>query len=155
MAEVDNQKQLNNFDLIKRILKGNSTLSKKFKDSDYYEYEPKGKSYGNTFTGYPYIWIQTPSTDTDPLVLTRTTTIKDFSAVIILRVDYEARSNFKNSANAIIRQLELPASTTTLEAAGFYHTKIDLVDVDDQLVINQKTLVQGTFILTNMGNVER
>jgi len=151
MTAISTTAQLSAFTMVRNALQTNSVLNTKFDTADYYEFEPNHKS--SDFRGFPYIIIRTPDTETDLLVLKHTTTLKNFNIPIILRLEYTARSKFKDYANAIIAELE--SSESYFELFGYYDTKIELVSTDDQQVIQEKQIVEGEFLLTFQGNVER
>lgn len=147
---ITNTTQLSTFSIIKGILKNNSTLAAKFKDSDYYEFEPNLKSMRSS--DLPYIVIELPTTDTGMMTLNNSKTFKDLSISIMLVIDYDARSKFLGYANAIIRQIE--SAETTFEASGYYGIKIDLIDTSIE-VIDQKQVIVGEFEITSVGSVRR
>jgi len=151
LASINNQTQLNTFELIRDALLANSTISAKFTTNDIYQYEPKHKS--ADFRRFPYIWVNLPSTETDPLVLDHSTTLKNLTGNIFLRVEYLARDKFRNFANAIIFAIE--AYEDTFKASGYYTPLINLIDTDPNAVIDQKELVEGTFELSHQGAVAR
>ena len=66
MGEISISSQLNTFTTVKNILKANSTLSAKFRDSDYYQFEPLLKS---RQVRLPFMVIQYPNTDTSLTVI--------------------------------------------------------------------------------------
>tara|TARA_Y100000310_G_scaffold103241_1_gene101521 strand:+ start:16135 stop:16602 length:468 start_codon:yes stop_codon:yes gene_type:complete len=151
--EGDNTAQLSTFSMIKEVLKLNSTLNTKFTDAKYYEFEPNMKSL--SFGSLPFIVINVPSTETDLLVVTNSTTIKDYTIVLELLISFDARSKFTEYSNAIIKQLEDLTSTTTFEASGFYNTEIDLVDTNVNEIIQEKPVIRGTFELKFDVNINR
>ena len=143
--------QLSTYSIIKAILQTSSVLNTKFTSDSYYEYEPNHKS--ASFKGFPYILIRIPETSTELTVVDHTVTEKDFNIDIFLRVEYLARDNFKTYANAIIAVIE--GAESTLQSSGYFNAKIDMVGVDDQQIIDQKELVEGTFQLSLHGQVNR
>lgn len=153
MAEVTSTIQLSTFSVIKSVLRTNSTINTKFTTNDYYEFEPNTKAV--SFNGYPYFLIRVPTTDTNLLVLNNSTTIKDFSVQILMRMDYEARANFTKYAGAVISTIESSSAASTFEANGYYNTKIELLSVSDKTIIDEKQIVEADFLLTFHGNVNR
>lgn len=147
---VTNTTQLSTFDLVKNILLTNTTLSSKFSSSSIYSFDPLEKDLG--FHGFPYIVIEYPESETDPLTLDKTQTVKEFTVVITLVMEWMARDNFTTYANPIISQLE--TSMTTFESSGYYLTGVGteapIVDV-----INQKHVITQTFRLNLRGGVSR
>ena len=108
-----------------------------------------------SFGSLPFIVINVPSTETDLLVVTNSTTIKDYTIVLELLISFDARSKFTEYSNAIIKQLEDLTSTTTFEASGFYNTEIDLVDTNVNEIIQEKPVIRGTFELKFDVNINR
>lgn len=147
---ITNTTQLSTFSIIKGILKNNSTLSAKFKDSDYYEFEPNMKSMSSN--DLPYIVIELPTTDTGIMTVDNSISFKELSIPLMLVVDYDARSKFTEYANAIIKQIE--SSESTFEASGYYGIRIDLVDTSIEIV-DQKQIIVGEFEITSIGSVRR
>jgi len=150
VADITNTTQLSLFSLIKTALRGNTALLTKFNSNDYYRFEPSFKSF--SFSQLPFIVIQTPTTDSEFLVLDHSNNLKDFNITIMLFVDFSARDNFDTYANAIVAEIE--SEESTFESSGYYHAEIDLVDVgtDD---IQDKKVVVGTFEMTLSGSVSR
>jgi len=151
MKAITNTQQLNTFDVIKTILKGGTEINKRFRDSDFYEFEPNLMAIN--FSQVPYIVIETPTTpETDLLVFDHNTTLKSFEVNILLVMGYEARSKFRTYANEIIRQIE--SNESTLESYGYYDPKIMLEDVGVEM-LDRRQVVVGRFILSLDSKVER
>lgn len=142
--------QLSIFDTLKGVLKSNSTLSRKLRDNDYYEYEPNLQSL--SFKQIPYIAMVTQSTESEKLTIGSRDRLKNYTVEFVLVMDYQARDKFREYAEAIIRQIEL--SQSTFEAQGVYDMNVDLSSSSVELV-NSKQVVTGTFTLTYSGVVER
>ena len=151
MTSVTKTTQLSIFTIVRDLLRTNSSIAARFPQSSFYEYDPKLKS--NAFRGFPYIVIRTPSTDTDLLTFNHTTTMKNFTIPIDLVVEYTARDKFKDYANAIISTIE--GGETTMEASGYYNTKIEVSDVQDDAIIDSKEVILGTFDLEVTGAILR
>lgn len=142
--------QLDIFDIVRDILRNNSDIASRFSESQFYEFEPNPKS--SDFKGYPIIIIEFPQTKTDLLTINHKTTFKEFTANLLLRMDYEARSKFGDYANLIISQIE--SSESSFETYGYFSPKIELTDTSMN-VIDQKKVVEGTFSLQLTGVVNR
>ena len=152
MTAVTQTIQVNLPSVVKTILLTNSTISARFNtNNNFYEFEPNPKASG--FKGYPYILIRYPNTATDTMVFTHGTTMKEFKCQVLLRMDYEARNNFKTYANAIIEAIE--DNEGILETNGYYNTKIELIDVNDRQLIEENQIVEGEFELLVTGNINR
>lgn len=149
MTAVTIDSQLSTFTLVRDILLGSSVLSAKFSRNDFFEFEENLKAVN---VRLPHFVIKLPSTNTDLLVINQGTTIKEFSVMILLKMDYSARSNFRTYANAVIRQVE--SSESTFEASGYYMPKIELSNASDE-VEDEKQLIVGEFELRLIGNVLR
>jgi hypothetical protein len=149
MTAVTIDSQLNTFTLIRDILLGSTVLSAKFTRNDFFEFEENLKALN---VRLPHFVIKVPVTNTDLLVINQGTTIKEFSVMILLKMDYSARSNFRTYANAVIRQIE--SSESLFEASGYYMPKVELSSVGDE-VEDEKQLVVGQFELRLIGNVLR
>ena len=150
MIGVTLKKQLNTFDTIKSILKTSTILKTKFKDKDYYEFEPSLKSLKQT--DIPYIVIPLPETETEEVVMNHSSRLKNFNIIITLVVDYMARDKYKTFANAIIDTLE--SNKATLEKNGYYDLMIDFIGANDELIDNLK-VISGQFELSLTGNIVR
>jgi len=151
MAAISSTTQLSVYSTIKSLLQTSSVLNTKFTSNDYYQFEPNAKS--ASFRGYPYIWINIPETETDLLVTDHSTNLKDFNIDIILRMEYEARDNYLTYANAIISTIE--SGESTLQSAGYYNVKIELIGTDDHQIIEQKQVIEGLFQLSVNGYLGR
>lgn len=151
MVNVTNTTQLSTFSLVRDALLANSELAKTFSKQNIFQFEPKNK--GMNAVGFPYIVITLPTTETDPLILDHSTTIKSITGTIILRVDYLKRDNVRTYCNNIIRAIE--SYEGTFNSSGYYTPLIELIDLDENIVINQKELVEGTFELSFQGAVTR
>ena len=149
MTAVTITTQLSTFTIIRDILRGNSSIGAKFAKTDFYEFEEKLKAIK---TRIPLFVIMIPSTETDLLVFDSSSTIKEFSVGILLKMDYSARDNFITYANAVIYEIE--KSSTTFEASGYYFPKIELIKADAE-VEDEKQLIVGEFELKLTGNVVR
>lgn len=151
MVAITNTTQLSVFSLVRAAITANATLSYRFNNANIYQYEPKHKS--GSFKGFPYIWIDIPATDTTKTVLDYSVSEKEFTADMYLRLDYRARDNTLDYANAIIKSIE--AYESTFQSSGYYDVKIELVSVDSNQVIDQKELVEAIFEITWHGHVTR
>ena len=78
--------------------------------------------------------------------------MKTFTISIDLIMEYDARDKFDDYANSILQALE--QGTTSLESAGYYHTRIELVDAGEEF-LQEKHVVRGVFELSLMGSVNR
>lgn len=150
MAEINNGTQLSVFSTIVTILRNDATLAAAFPTSHFYEDEPKAKS--SSFTGFPYMVIHIPTTETDLLVFDNSVTLKDFGITIEMVEDYTARSNVTTHANKVIRQIE--SSEATLQAIGYYNPRCEVVARELEL-INQKDVITVTFDVITKGYVGR
>jgi len=148
---VDNTAQLNFFTLIKDALLANSVISAKFNTTNIHEFEPKAKA--GAFNGFPYILVNTEPTQTQILTFNNKTTEKQFGAMLFLRIEFLARDKFKDFVNAIIKAIE--SYESTFQSSGYLNVTIDFIDQDDNQVIHQKELVEGTFEITFRSLVER
>ena len=146
---ITSSAQLSTFSTIKSILMTSTVLNTKFATGDYYEFEPNLKA--GSFSGYPYIVINTPSLS-NPDETFEGVSFKVNQIIIELVVEYSARSNFVTYANAIIDVIE--SNESTLESVGLYNTKIEFDDTSEEYV-SQKQMVRGTFTLTHDGYVTR
>jgi hypothetical protein len=149
MVSITNTTQLSTFSLIRAAIIANSTLSAKFNATNIYQFEPKHKS--SSFTGFPYILINIPSTNQqDEDYVGDRITRKDFEVEIILRMDYLARDNYPTYASALLYQLR--HSRSTFEASGY-----NLISIDSEqptvMATEQKEIIEGRFILTLSGEM--
>ena len=149
--QITNTTLLSVFDLVKSAILNNTTLKQKFNTRNIFQYEPKHKSL--TFKGFPYFLINIPDTDTTKEVFDNNFTMKELTANAVLRVDYMARDKVLDYANAFIKAIE--AYESTFESSGYYEIKVDLVDVDPNIVIESKEVVEATFELTWRGSMTR
>lgn len=147
---ITNTTQLLTFSLIRGILRSNSIISSKFSVNDFYEFDPLVKDI--TFSGYPFIVINIPTTDTNSLTMPKTQTIKEFEVIITLIMDWVARDNFVTYSNAIISQIE--SAMGDFEASGYY---LDRIDTETPMVtdLSQKKIIEGTFRVYLKGGVAR
>lgn len=147
MVDVTNTTQLSTFSIIRDILLTNSTISSKFRKSDFHEFEPSLKEHG---VNLPYIVINLPSADVD--ILTSKDNYKSFTVNIVLCVGWEARDKFTDYANALVYQLD--NSKSTFKASGYYDPTITLIDsgVEER---QSKKVVAGSFRLQMNGVVRR
>jgi hypothetical protein len=148
MVQVTNTTQLSTFSLIRGILLSNSTLSSKFKKSDFYEFDIKPKS--SQFGGFPCIIIQVPDVDDMQEYLGNIVNKKEFEIEIVLLMDYLARSNYASYASALITALD--SSESTLAASGYHFVRIS-GGKGSPIVMDSKELIEGRFILTLEGEV--
>lgn len=151
MTGITNTTQLSVFNSIRAAILANSTLNKKFTKSNIYQYEPKHKS--PSFSGFPYIWIDIPSTANEKIVFNNNFNRKELTVDLYLRMDYLARDNYLSYANAILKAIEDYEST--LQASGYYDVSIELIGTDSNQVIQQKEIVEGYFTITFQGYVNR
>lgn len=150
MAQITNTTQLSIFSLIRSAIKANSTLLTKFSDRNILQYEPKHKS--SSFVGFPYIVVKIPVTETEFVTLDHSDTEKSLDVTLILRMDYLAKDNFLNYANALIKAIE--SYESTFDTNGYFNTEINVRSVDE-VANDQKDLIEGTFILSYLGSVGR
>jgi len=150
MVNITNTTQVSVFSITKGILQTNSVLNLKFRDSDYYRFEPRLKSL--TSRNLPQIIIKTPTTDSEFLVLDHSDNSKDFNSTIILKMDSTAEDKFDTYVNAIIAEIE--SSESTYESSGYFNAAIDLDDTDKDLE-NDRSILVAIFSLTFDGTVSR
>ena len=151
MVAITQTTQLSIFSLIKSALLNNSTLSTKFNSTNIIQYEPKHKS--SNFIGFPYIWVNVPTTDDTILVLGDDLRLKDLSIELYLRMEYLAKDNYLNYANSIIRAIE--SYKSNFKSSGYHRVGIELINTDPNQVIQQKEIIEGIFNLTADGSVVR
>jgi hypothetical protein len=143
MVELDNKTQLSLFETIRTVLRSNSTISAKFKESDFYDFEPNLKSISSSV---PFISISYPEQGTTDLItLNHKLTTKPYDITIKLEMDYEARSKFSGFGNAIIYQLE--HSESTFEALGLYDLRVRAQSPGID-IIEGKQMIVCPFVLT-------
>lgn len=148
---ITNTSQLAIFDTLKSVLKSSSTLSRKLRDNDYYEYEPNPKSL--SFKQLPYISLTNKTTDTgDTQTTNRKTGTKNFTVSFVLVIDYQARDKIREYTEAILRQIESNESSFT--DVGYDQVFIDVVSVTPE-IINGHQVITTTFELTYSGVVDR
>lgn len=146
---IDSSTQLSTFDFLKGLFKANSTLSKVFRDKDYYQFEPNLK---NTGTKLPHMIIKIPNTDTEAVNLDYTQTEKNFTVIILVKEDYSARDKVEAHNNAIIATIE--GAQDTFETNSYFRVKIDLNDSDDEIE-DSKQIILSQFTLTFTAPVGR
>lgn len=151
MVEITKTTQLNIFSLIRDALLNNSTLSTKFNTNNIVQIEPKHKS--NNFCGFPYIWANVPTTESDILVIKDGVRNKEFTVDMYLRMEYLAKDNFITYANNIIYAIEQYKSTFL--SSGYGNVSIELIGTDGNQVIDSKEIIEGFFQLTANGKVVR
>ena len=147
MSAITNTTQLSVFSLVRSALTANLVLSSKFTNANIYQYEPKQKQVG--FNGFPYIWVNIPELEAENTTFNSSVRSKKFSATLVLRVEYQARDNFLNYANAIVDAIEDYEST--FQSSGYYDVKCVHQDTDSNTVIDQKELVEGVFEISWRG----
>lgn len=152
-TSITNTTVLDQFSTIRDILRSNSTISKRFKKADFYEFEPALASV--SFDMLPYIVINVPKTTTEFENMAHTTTTKSFETTIVLVMSWDARStstedggNFRLFADAIIKTIE--GAEDTLAAIGYQNAKIDLTDTSVDIIQGKKA-VAGIFTLSTEG----
>lgn len=150
MVSVTNTAQLSMFSTIKTILLANATLSPKFKNEDFYEFEPDIKSIN--FKGFPYFVINVPSTKSEHMVFSHATTMKNFTSIITMVMEYEARDNFTPYCNAVLAAIE--AAESTFQDLGYFNLLIDF-ESSDKDELHQKRVCTGIFTVSNDGLVAR
>jgi len=152
MAEVvTNTTQLSTFVLLRDLILTNATISGKFKERDFYEFEPNHKS--RSFNGFPYFILSSPTTDTEFLTLDHTATDKEFVVEVTMVLDYVARDNFKTYADALVSVVE--GGTSTLEGSGYYNHTINQTSAPRPIARDTKLVVEGTFAVAMTGFVNR
>ena len=149
--QITNTTVLSTFSLIRAAILANATLSPKFTTNDIYQYEPKHKS--RSFRGFPYFLVNIPETDTEKVVFDNNFTEPALSVNILMRVGYEARSNVLNYANAFLKAIE--GYESSFQASGYYDVMVTLDDVDSNIVIDSKELVEAVFTIEFHGSVAR
>ena len=147
---ITNITQLNTFSLIRGILRNNSTITAKFPITNFHEFDPLVKDI--TFSGYPFIVINVPTSETNSLTMNKTQTTKEFEIIITLIMEWEARGNFTSYSNAIISQIE--SAMNDFETSGYY---LDRIDPETPIVtdLSQKKIIEGTFRVYLNGGVAR
>lgn len=150
MTHISNTSQLSTFSIIKNVFKQSTILNKKFKDTDYYQFDISLKS--AEFSGFPFIVISIPTTDTEFVNMDHSTTLKDFSAEILLVMNYEAKDKAETYLNAMISVIE--ANESAFKFWGYNSPKIDLQSIDTE-IRQEKPVVVGTFVLSTDGSVMR
>lgn len=151
MVNINSSTQLSVFDLIKAALIANSTLSSKFNSNNIFQYEPKHKGIGTV--SFPYIWVSVPELSDEHVVFNNNVTLKDLSASLVLRMEYQAKDNLLSYANAIVEAVE--AYESTFQASGYYDVKCEVQGVNSDTVIDQKELVEADFMISFKGQVSR
>lgn len=149
MTRITNTGQLATFSIIKTILKTNSVIATKFKDSDFYEFDPKHKS--ASFHGFPYIVINVPDINNYDELLGDTMRSREFDVEIILRMDYLARDNYTTYASNILSVLD--SANQSFEAYGYSLQKVETQGRPEAQVMSQKEVIEGIFLLTLQGEV--
>lgn len=149
---ISKSNRLDLFSKIKSAILNSAILQRKFKDENFYEFEPPFHSL--TFKHLPYIVINIPSTDTkdDVQVFDHNIVGKDYEFTIMLVMDYEARDNFKAYAQEIMKNIE--AKESDFELDGFYDLEIDLIRSPVEL-LDKRKVISGEFKLTFNGSVNR
>lgn len=149
---ITNTTILSTFTLIKAALKANATLSARFNDQNILQFEPKHKSI--KFKGFPYIWVNFPSTDESKLVFDNNFTLHELEGTLILRLDRDRDENkTRDYCNAILKAIRDYEST--FEASGYYDVMISSDDIDPNTVIDNKELIECVFTITFQGSVNR
>lgn len=151
MTQITQTTILSTFDMVSAAIKANAVLSAKFNDNNILQFEPKHKS--NSFYGFPYIWVNIPSSPEEKVVFDNNFTFRDFDVLVVMRVEWEARSKVVEYCNALLDAIGDYEST--FEASGYYDTMISLDDVDSNTVIQSKELVEAVFTITWKGHVGR
>jgi len=151
MTQISTTTQISIFSLIQSAILSDEILSKKFKKTNLHQFEPKLKS--PNFTGFPYIWVDVPSTESNKIVFDNSVVLKDFEIDMFLRMEYMAKDNYILYANRLIKCIE--SYEDTFQSAGYYDVMIELVDTDSNQVIHQKELIEGYFVIKYKGQVAR
>jgi hypothetical protein len=149
MSRITNTGQLATFSIIKTIIKTNSVLGAKFKDRDFYEFEPKHKS--ASFNGFPYIIINVPDTDIADDLLGDSIRDREFTIDIVLRMEYLARTNYSSYASNLLTILD--SANKLFEAYGYSLVSVNTSGTPEVVVMDQKELIEGTFTLVLRGEV--
>jgi hypothetical protein len=152
MVMIQQESVLSIFTIIRDAIKANTTLSAKFNNTNIHQFEPKHKA-GASFKGFPYFWINIPSTDTEKLVFDNSVVPHTFSVGVLLRMDWEARSKVLDYANAFM--YAIGEYESTFDDSGYYDVMVHLIDVNPNQVINMKQIVETEFELTFKGKVRR
>ena len=144
--------QLNLFDTIKTAILTDSVLSAKFGTGRIFEFEPIPKS--ASFPGLPYIVVNIPTNESDPLTMDQKTQFKPFTVMIELVMDQAiaATGAYRTYANKILAALE--GAVTSFQTLGYYNLKATLEgSVSD--TVKDKSCIRGTFSLTLSGVTNR
>lgn len=124
MIELDSSKQLDLFETVKKVLLKSKTISDKFRNDSFYEFEPEVKS--QSFPGFPYVVIAVPAFDSKVLTFDNSTNPKDMRCVL----DFVMEKHIANTG--VMRQvlnaaLEiLDANEETFKDIGYYDLLTEL-----------------------------
>lgn len=149
MTAVTVTTQLSTFSTIRTILLSNTTLAAKFTSNDIYQYEPNLKS---PDIRLPYIAIDLPSTTTDLYVMSLNDSLKTFEISMRLVVEYQARDNFINYANAILAVIE--GTESSFNGIGLFNIKCEFQDASTE-ILKEQQVIAGNFSITGDGTVGR
>lgn len=142
--------QVSTFDIVKGILRADSTLNQKFRDDSYYEFFPKVKA--NDFSRFPFIVIEIPDAQDELSYLGNLTAEKTFTTNITMINEFSARSNVKTYANRVLATIR--SAATTFRANGYELITITLEGPPEVSTISQKDVVITSFELTLNGEVK-
>ena len=150
MTAVSSRTQLNTFDSLKTILLADTLLSTKFGTRDFYEFLPLVKS--PSFNGYPFFVLEIPQDEDNQQFLGNTGNYeKTFTVSIDMYNEWEARSNVKSYAAAVINAIE--NANATLQASGYYLETVNIEVPPEVDILDQKQVVVTNFAVTLRGVV--
>ena len=147
---ITNTTQISLFETIKTRLKTSTVLNTKFKDTDYYQFEPNYKS--KSFPGFPCIIIEVPLTENEHVSMDHSVNNKQFDITITLIVEYEARDKYVSYSTAIIDTLE--KSEQNFEDIGYFNLNINS-DKPEPEFLKEKEVITGTHNLMFEGTIQR
>jgi len=149
MTNVQLDSQLETYTIIKGILKTNSTLSSKFQNTQYFNFEPMPDSSGSN--RYPYIVISVPSTFNNKGFIGNTSDSKRFEIEIDVHVEYLARDRVTGYLQAIASVLR--QSNSTFESNGYYLEEVEVNSTPILTVNGGKQVIIGSILLVLEGEV--
>lgn len=150
-AQINSDTLLDTFDLVKGILRTNTTLNTKFDDNDYYEFMPNVKGLGGSFFGFPFCVINIPMTDDPMEYIGNYSTEKDFEIEIDFYLNFLARDKLKTYLSTAMKTLR--AANDTFKTYGYNIVKVTLPAQPLVDLIDENQVVRGTISLTLSGEV--
>ena len=147
MVLADKTKQLDIFSLLKTPLLDNALLQTRFNHNNIVQFDPLLKSAGSENSGFPHIWIKIPEIEDPRLTVKGTLKRKSMQIPLFLRVERQSsdEQRYRDYITAIINSIE--EYECDLEKKGFYHMSLSLEDVDDDLQLDQATVIQAEFTI--------